>query len=155
MDKTQTADVSATPTTKPSWLIKFQAVARYGMTAMFLFTGVVHLISPETFVKAVPPYLPFPYAIAILSGIAELILAVGIAIDKTRWFAAWGAILLFIAVFPANVYMYQHGAELFPEIPEWALLIRLPLQLVLIAWAYFIRNPILGDRPKPIAPLAS
>ena len=50
--------------------------------------------------------------------------------------AAWGLILLLIAVFPANLNMARNPA-LFPEIPPIAAWVRLPLQLVLIAWAYW------------------
>ncbi len=60
---------------------------------------------------------------------------------EVRSLAAWGLILLLIAVFPANIYMYTQGGEAF-GVPDWALLVRLPLQLLLMAWAYVhTKNP--------------
>jgi uncharacterized membrane protein len=49
--------------------------------------------------------------------------------------AAWRIIALLIAVFPANLYMYKLGGKAF-HLPNWALLVRLPLQVLLIGWAY-------------------
>lgn len=111
-------------------------IGLYVMSAFFLFTGVTHLLRPELFVKIIPPFLPWPYALAILSGVAELVLALGLLVKRTRQIAAWGVIALLIAVFPANVYMYMVHETAFAQIPAWALLLRLPMQLVLIAWAY-------------------
>jgi uncharacterized membrane protein len=108
----------------------------FGLVAMFVITGYSHLMKPDVFVKIIPPFLPFPYAIAILSGVTELILALGLALPQTRRWAAWATIVFLIAIFPANIYMFVVRETAFPEIPAWALLVRLPLQLVLIAWAY-------------------
>lgn len=110
------------------------------MVLFYVFTGVTHLLHPEVFERIVPPPLP-PYLIAILSGLAELGLALLLIPLKTRKWAAWGIIALLIAVFPANIYMYVIRDQ-FPEIPAWALLVRLPMQIILIAWAYwFARAP--------------
>ena len=114
----------------------------YVMSAFFLFTGLTHLFKPDDFIKIIPPFLPWPYALALLSGVAEIILAVGLLPLKTRRTAAWGVIALLIAVFPANIYMYMIRETSFPNIPAWALLLRLPLQIALIAWA--MRKTALG-----------
>jgi uncharacterized membrane protein len=59
----------------------------------------------------------------------------GSLVPKTSRFAAWGLIALLIAVFPANIYDYQNR-ESFPQLPPLAHLLRLPMQGVLILWAY-------------------
>ena len=115
---------------------RLKLIGLYLMAAFYLFTGVSHLLKTEGFIKVIPPFLPWPYAIAILSGVAEIFLAIGLLPKKTRRWAAWGIIALLICVFPANVYMYLARDTKFTEFPAWALLIRLPLQIVLIAWAY-------------------
>ncbi|MFC3976836.1 hypothetical protein ACFOUP_10650 [Belliella kenyensis] len=69
----------------------------------------------------------------ILAGGFEIILGIGLLFEETKSLAAFGIIALLIAVFPANIYMYQKGAK---GIPKWALLLRLPMQFLLIAWAY-------------------
>ena len=58
------------------------------------------------------------------------------AVPRLRRTAGWGLIALLVAVFPANVHMVIH-ADQFSEIPFWALLIRLPLQGILIAWVWW------------------
>lgn len=68
-----------------------------------------------------------------MAGAFEILFGICLLFPLTRQYAAFGIIILLIAVFPANLYMYQKGAK---GIPKWALLLRLPLQLALIAWAY-------------------
>ncbi len=108
----------------------------YALSAMFVFTGISHLVNPSMFEKIVPPFLPFPHAIAILSGVVELVLAVGLLPKSTRRITSWAVVAFLICIFPANIYMYMIREVAFPEIPAWALLVRLPLQIALIAWAY-------------------
>jgi uncharacterized membrane protein len=98
----------------------------------FLIGGVCHFLYMPLFVQIVPPYIPFPLLAVIVSGVFELLGAVGVAISGTRYTAGIGLTLLTIAVTPANVFMYQH-ADQFANIPTWLLLVRLPLQIVLIA----------------------
>lgn len=101
--------------------------------------GITHFVAPDPFVRIVPPYLPAPLLLVYLSGAAEIAGGLGLLLPATRRWAAWGLVLLLIAVFPANVYMLQsHGAGL--KVPLWALWLRLPLQAVLIAWAWWMRK---------------
>lgn len=82
-----------------------------------------------------PPYLPAHLALVYLSGAAEVVLGLLLWSPALRPWAAWGLIALLVAVFPANVYMYQQGGAAF-GLPAWAPAARLPLQALLIAWAY-------------------
>jgi uncharacterized membrane protein len=100
----------------------------------FLVAGVGHFTSTEFFVKIMPPYLPFHRELVYVSGVFEIVLGVLLFFPRTTRPAAWGLIALLIAVFPANIYMYMHR-ELFQVSPV-ALLLRLPLQGVLILWAW-------------------
>ena len=97
----------------------------------FLFGGVAHFSLTEVEMRIVPPLIPWPRAAVLISGVFELLGAVGILIPATRRAAGVGLFLLTIAVTPANVYMLQH-AELF-NVPRWALIVRLPFQVVLLA----------------------
>ena len=98
----------------------------------FLLGGIAHFAFTETEMRIVPPWLPSPRAIVLVSGVFELAGALGLLHRRTRRWAAWGLFALTIAVTPANVYMLQH-ADLFPAVPVWALVARLPLQLLLLA----------------------
>ncbi len=106
----------------------------YIMAALYVVAGVNHFVNPRMYLKIMPPYLPAPAALNYAAGAAEMLLGVMLLFPTVRPLAAWGIIALLIAVFPANLYMYQRG---FRGIPRWALLLRLPLQLVLIAWAWW------------------
>jgi len=106
------------------------------MGGLLILVGVRHFTHPGFFVKIVPPYLPWPLGLVYLSGVAEVGLGLMLLIPRWSHLAAWGIIALLIAVFPANVHMAMH-AELYPDMSQTALLIRLPIQGVLIAWAYW------------------
>lgn len=112
--------------------------AGYVLLAMVMvFAGAMHFIAPKGYVRIVPRSLPAPRALVSVSGVFEILGGLGLLIPATRPWAAWGLIALFIAVFPANVNMAVNriGFGRKPT-PPWLLWARLPLQAVLIAWAY-------------------
>ena len=84
--------------------------------------------------KMMPPFLPFPEALVYISGVFEIGLGVALMIQKSRHWAALGVIALLIAVFPANIYM-SIDPEKF-NFPVIMLYVRLPLQFLLMYWAY-------------------
>lgn len=106
----------------------------------FIVAGVTHFTNQAFFTSIVPPYLPFPVALVVISGIAEIVLGVLLLIRRTSRPAAWGLIALLICVFPANIHMAMNP-QLYPDTSPTALLIRLPLQGVLIAVAYWFTRP--------------
>lgn len=113
------------------------------LLSIFITTaGVLHFINPEPFVKIVPPYLPYPLELVYISGFFEILGGIGLLIPATSRAAAWGLIALFIAVFPANINMAVNQIPL-NGIPNSPLLYwgRLPLQAVLIAWAWWYTQP--------------
>ncbi len=105
------------------------------MAALYIFAGVNHFRKPETYLSIMPPWLPYPAALVAISGIAEILLGILLFPPKTRRPAAWGIILLLIAVFPANIQMaldwHREG-----HAQEWLAWARLPLQAVLIWWVW-------------------
>ena len=107
---------------------------RTGLVLVFLWFmigGVAHFALTDAEMRIVPPSIPWPRAAVLISGVFELLGAIGVLIPVTRRAAGIGLFLLTIAVTPANVYMLQH-AELF-SVPRWTLVIRLPFQAVLLA----------------------
>jgi uncharacterized membrane protein len=107
----------------------------YVMALLYVVAGLNHFRTPRLYHKIIPPYFPNPKTINLLSGTLEIVLGILLCIPLLSEFAAWGIIALLIAVFPANVYMYQND-EAALGLPQWMRFIRLPLQLVLIWWAY-------------------
>jgi uncharacterized membrane protein len=114
-------------------------IALWGLAALMLGIGVLHFVQPKPFVRIVPKYLPAPLALVYISGFFEILGGIGLLIPDTRTWAAWGLIALYLAVFPANIYMLTDNVSLNPKkpIPRWILWFRLPFQLVFIAWAYW------------------
>lgn len=102
----------------------------------FFLGGIAHFVFTEAEMRIVPPYIPWPRGAVLVSGGFELLGAVALLWPPTRRAAAWGLFALTLAVTPAHFYMLQQP-ELFPSVPYWALVLRLPLQvalLALIAW---------------------
>ena len=99
-----------------------------------ILAGVMHFAQPNFFLKIMPPYLPLHYPLVLLSGAFEIALGVMLLFLSTRTVAAWGIVALLIAVFPANIYLFQNQ-DILPA-PPIVHLLRLPLQGVLVFWAY-------------------
>jgi uncharacterized membrane protein len=99
--------------------------------------GVNHFVVPATYVGMMPAELPAPLLLVQISGVAEIAGGLGLLVPQTRRLAAWGLIALYIAVFPANLNMAVNHLPLGSRpVATWLLWARLPLQIVLIAWAY-------------------
>ncbi|HET9240251.1 MAG TPA: DoxX family protein [Oligoflexus sp.] len=106
------------------------------LLALFMIGGGInHFLTPEFYMRMMPPYIPAPEFMVALSGVIEVALGVGLLIPKTRVLAAWGIVALLIAVFPANIHMYVNRDQ-WPEVPGFVTLIRLPFQFIFIAWAW-------------------
>ena len=103
----------------------------YVMGLFYITAGVTHFLSPEWFVRIVPPMLPAPLALVYLSGVAEIAVGIGVLIPRTRHYAALATVALLVAVYPANIYMAVSGV-MGSELVRWG---RLPLQGVLVLWA--------------------
>ena len=105
--------------------------------AFFIYAGYSHFKKPWFFEKIVPPMLAkWKKELNQISGVAEILGGIGLLIPLTRVYAAWGILALLIAVFPANIYMLtSKGAGM--KIKMWFLWLRLPLQFLLMAWAYY------------------
>ena len=106
------------------------------LALLFIAAGVNHFINTAFYVSIMPDYLPWHEPLVYWSGVFEIFGGVSIAIPKLRTIAGWGLIFLMIAVFPANVNMVVHP-DRFPTLSLWMLVLRLPLQFVLIAWVYW------------------
>jgi len=115
-------------------------LGRVLMSALYLAAGAGHFIVTRAYMQSVPDYLPAHHELVLISGVAEIAGGLGVLYPPTRRAAAWGIILLLIAVLPANLWMAQHP-ERFPSMPLWILWLRVPLQLPLIWWAFQYTKP--------------
>ncbi len=105
----------------------------------FVGAGINHFLKPQFYRQIIPPSFPARSLLVVVSGVCEIAGGAGLLIPPLRRPAAWGLIALLCAVFPANVYMAT-SPQLTPgrDYPHWLLWARLPLQLVIIAWVWFV-----------------
>ncbi len=111
----------------------------YLMAALYIFAGVNHFWHPDFYLKMLVGFLPYPEALNYLSGIAEIVIGIGLLFPATRRISAWALIALLVAVFPANINMAIHHEQF--GLPATGLYLRLPVQLLLIWWAYVYTRP--------------
>ena len=105
------------------------------MTGVYVVAGSNHFIHPGTYLQIMPSWLPHQLALIYISGFCEIIFGLLLLPLTTRRIAAWCIILLLVAVFPANIQMsinYFHDGNSY----RWLTILRLPLQLLLIRWAW-------------------
>jgi uncharacterized membrane protein len=111
------------------------AISLYLMATLYVLAGVWHFVKPKIYLKIMPPYLPAHLFLVYLSGVLEVLFGAMLYFPETRTYGAWGIIALLIGVFPANIYMLQKGGAAF-QMPKWVLIVRLPVQALLIFWAW-------------------
>ncbi|MEQ6168503.1 MauE/DoxX family redox-associated membrane protein [Ekhidna sp. MALMAid0563] len=111
-----------------------ETISLWIMAILYIIAGINHFIMPRFYEKIIPPFLVNKTLINWLSGIAEIILGVLLLIPSYTSLAAWGIIALLLAVYPANIYHFMKGYR--KKKMVWVLALRLPLQFVLIWWAY-------------------
>jgi uncharacterized membrane protein len=113
--------------------------ARAALATMFVFTAVSHFAPMrKDLIAMVPAWLPRPDLLVLLTGVAELAGAVALLIPAVRFWAASALILLLLLMLPANVSAARRGVLLRgrPATPLW---IRVPMQLLFVAWAWMVR----------------
>jgi uncharacterized membrane protein len=113
---------------------------RYLFGIFFVVAGAAHFVRPDIYVSIMPPYLPWHLELVYASGVFEIVLGAMLFFRRARILAAWGLIALIVAVFPANIHMAVNS-DLYPAFSPALLWVRLPLQGVLIAWAYLLTRP--------------
>ena len=120
----------------------FKSVVKWLFGLAFILAGVNHFRSPDFYLRMMPPVLPAHLFLVYLSGVFEVALGVLLLVPRFQRLAAWGLIALLIAVYPANIYMALNP-QIFPEISPAAQYLRLPIQFLLLALAYwFTRDKI-------------
>lgn len=107
----------------------------YLMAALYILAGINHFWHPRTYLGIMPPYIPYPAAMVAVSGICEVLFGGMLLMQQTRVMGAWLIIALLIAVFPANIQMATNWQRAGHPL-LWLAIARLPLQALLIWWAW-------------------
>ena len=111
---------------------------RTTLAAFYLFAGILHLIRPEPFLLIMPGWIPYPHAVVQLTGICEILGALGLLSGRLRRAAGWGLALYAVCVFPANI---KHAIDGLPagnlDLGWWYHAPRFALQPVIVWWALY------------------
>jgi uncharacterized membrane protein len=113
-----------------------RGLSRRLLANFFIGAGANHFLMRRAYEQIVPPRLHgHARPIVQLTGVAEIVGGLAVLAPSTRRVSGLGLIALLAAVFPANLYMARQP-ERFPRIPRWALYARLPLQPLMMLWAW-------------------
>jgi uncharacterized membrane protein len=106
------------------------------LAAFFVGSGINHFVMPRAYERMVPPSLrDKAKEVVAVSGVAEIVGGLAVLPSRTRRLAGPGLVALLAAIFPANLYMAR-APERFRKLPRWALYARLPLQPLMMWWAW-------------------
>lgn len=107
---------------------------QYIFGLLFILAGANHFRTPKIYERIIPPYLPSPKMLNILSGVAEMVFGFMLLNPESQTIASWGIIGLLILFIPVHIYMLQEKKASL-KMPKWLLTLRLPFQFVLMYWA--------------------
>lgn len=115
-----------------------------GLSVSFAFFSSGHFTMTDTLSQMLPPWVPSREGIVLVTGLLEIAIAVGLLVPQTRFIAGWVAAAVLVLFFPANIYAAIHAVG--PGGHQWGpayLIVRLPLQVLLLAWTYWfvLREP--------------
>ncbi len=108
---------------------------QYLIGVLYILAGMNHFRKPKIYEQIMPPAIPAHSSMVVLSGIAEMILGFMIMNKNTQETAAWGIIIMLLVFLPVHFYMLQNEKAAM-KLPKWVLILRLPLQIGLMYWAY-------------------
>jgi uncharacterized membrane protein len=119
----------------------FRSICRWVLAAFFVIAGANHFRTPDLYLAMMPPFLPRPEALNVISGAAEILGGLALPVPQTRRLAGWGLIALLVAVFPANVYVALRGNWPGTDFSPLHLWLRLPFQAGFVAWVWWVAIP--------------
>lgn len=120
---------------------KLNLAARIAMTLMLIFTAIGHFIFTKGMAMMIPKFIPFKISLIYITGIFEIIIAIGLLFENLKTTFGWTLIIFLVLMLPANIYAalnnvnYQEATYNGSGISY--LWFRIPLQLLFIIWTYF------------------
>lgn len=105
------------------------------MAIIYILAGIIHFIKPRVYERIMPRYLPAHRTLVYLSGAAEILLGIALLFTETRSLAIYGIILMLAVFLLVHFYMLT-SKKAGAGIPQWALILRIPLQFFLMYWAW-------------------
>ncbi len=105
------------------------------MAFIYIIAGINHFRNPKLYIKIIPPYIPNASLVNKVSGLLEIVFGIMLLFEVLAPIAAIGIIILLLGFFATHFYMLQNEKASL-RLPKWVLISRLPLQFLLIYWAY-------------------
>lgn len=105
------------------------------MGTIYIIAGIMHFIKPKVYLRIMPKYLPYHKPLVFLSGLAEIVLGMGLFFRTTKNLSIYGIIAMLILFLLVHFYMLS-SEKASAGLPKWLLLIRLPIQFILMYWAF-------------------
>lgn len=114
--------------------------ARIAMAIMLCFTALGHFLFTQGMTMMIPPFIPFKTSVVHLTGVFEVLLAIGLLIPKLKTISGWALLIFLVLLLPANIYASMHNIDYhkgtFDGNGLSYLWFRIPLQLLFIIWTY-------------------
>ena len=107
----------------------------YLMAAIYIIAGTMHFIKPKTYLRIMPRYLPNHKFLVFLSGAFEIMLGIGLCFPATKNLSIVAIITMLTLFLLVHFYMLS-SKKAGAGIPQWLLVLRIPLQFGLMYWAY-------------------
>lgn len=108
---------------------------QYLLAILFLLAGFNHFRKPKLYQRVIPNYIPYKSSMVLLTGILEMIFGFMLITNESQHIGAWGIIILLILFIPVHLFMLQNEQASL-KLPKWVLVLRLPLQLVIMYWSF-------------------
>jgi uncharacterized membrane protein len=112
-----------------------EPIGLYIMAAIYIFAGLMHFIKPKMYMRIMPRYLPNHKTLVYLSGLAEMVLGIGLCIPILKDISIYGIIAMLLIFLLVHFYMLS-SEKASAGIPKWVLFLRIPLQFGLMYWAW-------------------
>ena len=124
-------------------------VLKHLFAAAFILAGFNHFRIPDFYLRILPPYLPWPSTLHLTAGVFEVVLGVMLLVPRFQKLAAWGLVAMLVAFFSVHIHMVVHHDQY--EVRLSLLWVRLLLQFVLIAWAWWFTttDEVMGLKYEP------
>ena len=107
----------------------------YAMAIVYIIAGVMHFIKPKIYLRIMPRYLPNPKFLVYASGLIEILLGILVCFRSTRNLSIYAILAMLIVFLLVHLYMLK-GKKEAAGFPKWLLILRLPIQFLLMYWAY-------------------
>jgi uncharacterized membrane protein len=118
----------------------FRLSARIAMSVMLVFTAIGHFMFTKGMAMMIPEFIPFKTAMVYLTGIFEILAAIGLLIPEFRVLTAWLLILFFVLILPSNIIAAIKHIDIEKGTLNGSglnyLWFRIPLQILFIVWTY-------------------